>query len=123
MRIFVSETLDLNPVYMRSHEDDRVWLSSNFRVKLIKEGIEKAGSINQLGRMLGYRSRVHPGWSVRQILVGKQPFPLERLRAFSEFLEYPLEDIMRHRTQHGAVTSDSTRRALDACGMHYYIPQ
>lgn len=117
------ENIDLNWLKQQVHEDDRVWLSSKFRVKLIQAGIDKAGSINQLGRALGYRSRVHPGWSVRQILLGKQPFPLERLRAFSEYLDYPLEDIMRHRTQHGAVTIDSTRRALDACGMHYYIPR
>lgn len=117
------ETVDLNRTHNRMHEDDRIWLSSSFRVKLIKEGIDKAGSINQLGRALGYRSRVHPGWSVRQILVGKQPFPMERLKAFSEYLEYPMEDIMRHRTQHGAVTIDSTKRALDACGMRYFIPR
>ncbi|MDW5561927.1 MAG: hypothetical protein SA339_01770 [Methanomassiliicoccus sp.] len=117
------ETIDMNPIAHKLHEDDRVWLSSAFRVKLIKEGIEKAGSINQLGRELGYRSRVHPGWSIRQILIGKQPFPLERLKAFAEFLEYPLEDIMRHRTQHGAVTFDNTKRALDACGMPYFIPR
>lgn len=123
LSIFVPENIDLNRIVQRAHEDERVWLSSSFRVKLIKEGIDKAGSINQLGRALGYRSRVHPGWSIRQILVGRQPFPFERLRAFSEFLDYPLEDIMRHRTQHGAVTIDSTRRALDACGMHYYIPR
>lgn len=118
----VSENGDPDITYRGAHDDGRVWLSSNFRVRLIKEGIEKAGSINQLGRALGYRSRVHPGWSVRQILLGKQPFPLERLRVFSEFLGHPLEDIMRHRTQHGAVTIDNTRRALDACGMRYYIP-
>jgi hypothetical protein len=123
LRAIVPENIDLSMLRHRAYEEDRVWLSSAFRVKLIKDGIEKAGSINQLGRALGYRSRVHPGWSIRQILIGKQPFPLERLKAFSEFLDYPLEDIMRHRTQHGAVTLDSTRRALDAYGMRYFIPR
>jgi hypothetical protein len=90
---------------------------------LIKMGIEKAGSINQLGRELGYRSRVHPGWSVRQILVGKQPFPLERLKAFSSYLNYPIDDIMRHQTHHAAVTFDSTKRALEIYNMLYFIPR
>ncbi|MBI0582698.1 MAG: hypothetical protein ISF22_00570 [Methanomassiliicoccus sp.] len=117
------ENVDPSHFHRGAHIDERVWLSSAFRVMLIKRGIDKAGSINQLGRTLGYRSRVHPGWSVRQILVGKQPFPLERLRALSEFLEYPLEDIMRHRTQPRAVTIDSTRRALETYGMLYFIPR
>ena len=29
---------------------------------------------------------------------------------------------MRHRTQPGAVTIDSTRRALESCGMIYLHP-
>lgn len=111
--------------YHRGHgqDEDKIWISSTFRVMLIKMGIEKAGSINQLGRELGYRSRVHPGWSVRQILVGKQPFPMERLRAFSDYLNYPLDDILRHQTNQHAVTIDSTRRALESCGMLYFIPR
>jgi len=122
--IFVPENVYLRGYHrVLGQKEDKVWLSSSFRVMLIKMGIEKAGSINQLGRELGYRSRVHPGWSIRQILVGKQPFPLERLKAFSEYLNYPLDDIMRHRTQPGAVTIDNTRRALENCGMIYYIPR
>jgi len=120
----VSENINLQS-FQRGYvqNGDKIWLTSGFRVMLIKRGIDKAGSINQLGRELGYRSRVHPGWSVRQILVGKQPFPLERLQAFSEFLGYPLDEIMRHRTQPGAVTADSTRRALESCGMTCFIPR
>jgi hypothetical protein len=120
----VSENINLKSLQRGAgHNEDKVWLASGFRVMLIKMGIEKAGSINHLGRELGYRSRVHPGWSVRQILVGKQPFPFERLKAFSDYLNYPLEDIMRHRTQPGAVTIDSTRRALENSGMIYFIPR
>jgi hypothetical protein len=119
----VTEINGSNHVHRVAYTDDRVWLTSSFRVMLIKQGIEKAGSVNQLGRELGYRSRVHPGWSVRQILVGKQPFPLERLKAFSHYLDYPLENIMRHRTQHKGVTIEGTRRALETYGMLYYIPR
>ncbi len=114
--------IDEHPWHRRDHED-KVWLASGFRVMLIKMGIEKAGSINQLGRELGYRSRVHPGWSIRQILVGKQPFPYERLKKFAEYLEYPLEDIMKHRANHGIITPESTRRALAQAGLPYYIPR
>ncbi len=101
--------------------EDKVWLSSTFRVRLIQRGIEKAGSINQLGRVLGYRSRVHPGWSVRQILVGKQPFPSDRLRSLAEYLDQSMEDIMKHRIRPDAVTKDGTKRALETLGMHYYV--
>jgi hypothetical protein len=101
----------------------KVWLSSSFRVPLIKEGIEKAGSINKLGRVLGYRSRVHPGWSIRQILIGKQAFPFERLKKLSEFLDYPIDDIMKHLSEERRITPESTSRALQECGLHYYLPR
>lgn len=119
----MTENIGLGHVHRVDYVDDKVWLTSSFRVMIIKMGIDKAGSVNQLGRTLGYRSRVHPGWSVRQILVGKQPFPLERLKAFSDYLDYPLEDIMRHRTQPKGVTTEGTRRALEYYGMLYFIPR
>ncbi|MBX8631442.1 MAG: hypothetical protein J9259_02820 [Thermoplasmata archaeon YP2-bin.285] len=78
-------------------EDDKIWLSADFRTMLIGQAIEKAGSVNQLGRILGYRSRVHPGWSVRQLLNGAQPFTMERLRALCEFLGYPISEILKYR--------------------------
>ena len=123
LAILVSENMALSNNGWARAQSDKVWLSSGFRVMLIKMGIDKAGSVNQLGRELGYRSRVHPGWSIRQILVGKQPFPLDRLRAMAEFLEYPLEDIRRHQTSHSSVTVENTRRALEANGMPFFIPR
>ena len=102
---------------------DRVWLISSFRVRIIKQGIDKAGSINKLGRELGYRSRVHPGWSIRQILMGKQAFPLERLKKLANYLEYPLEEIMEHQASERRVTLASTRKALQECGLYLYIPR
>ena len=119
----VSENMASSNIGWTSVAPDKVWLSSGFRVMLIKMGIDKAGSVNQLGRELGYRSRVHPGWSIRQILVGKQPFPMDRLRAISSFLEYPLEEIMRHQTNPKSVTVENTRRALEANGMAFFIPR
>ena len=104
-------------------DPDKVWLSSSYRVVLIKNGIEKAGSINKLGRELGYRSRVHPGWSIRQILLGYQAFPLDRLKRMAEFLGLPIEEILRHQTKPKAVTIESTRDALMSNGLFCYYPR
>lgn len=75
--------------------EGKIWLSADFRAELLNQAIDKAGSINQLGRVLGYRSRVHPGWSVRQLLTGAQPFTYQRLETLSEFTGCPMERIMR----------------------------
>jgi hypothetical protein len=100
--------------------DKRVWLASAFRVEIIKNGIEKAGSINRLARELGYRSRIHPGWSVRQILVGEQPFPFEKLVKLSDYVGYPIDDVLRYRTEPQRVTADSTNEALRKYGLWCY---
>jgi transposase-like protein len=100
--------------------DKRVWLDSEFRVELIRDGIEKAGSINRLARELGYRSKIHPGWSVRQILVGAQPFPFEKLVKLSDYVGYPIEDVLQYRTEPDRVTVDSTNEALRQHGLWCY---
>lgn len=100
--------------------DKRVWLASAFRVELIKNGIEKAGSINRLARELGYRSRIHPGWSVRQILVGEQPFPYEKLVKLSDYVGFPIEDVLRYRTEPERVTVGGTNEALRKYGLWCY---
>jgi len=106
------------------NSDKRVWLISTFRVEIIKNGIEKAGSINRLARELGYRSRIHPGWSIRQILVGEQPFPFEKLVKLSDYVGFPLEDILRYRTEPERVTADNTNEALRKYGLWcYHIPR
>jgi hypothetical protein len=99
--------------YPRNQADDgRVWLNSSFRVELIKLGIDKAGSINRLARELGYRSRIHPGWSIRQILVGEQPFPFERLLKLSDYVGYPIEEVLRYKTEPERITLNNTNEAL-----------
>jgi hypothetical protein len=103
--------------------DKRVWLISAFRVELIKDGIEKAGSINRLARELGYRSRIHPGWSIRQILVGEQPFPFEKLVKLSDYVGYPIEEVLRYKTEHERVTENSTNEALRKYGLWCYHVQ
>jgi len=100
--------------------DKRVWLVSAFRVELIKNGIEKAGSINRLARELGYRSRIHPGWSIRQILVGEQPFPYEKLVKLSDYVGYPIEDVLRYRTESERVNENNTNEALKKYGLWCY---
>jgi len=103
--------------------DKHVWLISAFRVGLIKNGIEKAGSINRLARELGYRSRIHPGWSVRQILVGEQPFPFEKLVKLSDYVGFPIEEVLRYKTEHERVTENSTNEALRKYGLWCYHVQ
>jgi hypothetical protein len=100
--------------------DKRVWLVSTFRVELIRNGIEKAGSINRLARELGYRSRIHPGWSVRQILVGEQPFPYEKLVKLSDYVGFPLEEVLRYRTEPERITIENTNDALRKYGLWCY---
>ena len=107
-----SETYDLFRYPRNQSDDRRVWLNSSFRVELIKLGIDKAGSINRLARELGYRSRIHPGWSIRQILVGEQPFPFERLLKLSDYVGYPIEDVLRYRTEPEKITVNNTNEAL-----------
>jgi len=104
-------------------DPNKIWLTSSYRVMLIKEGIEKAGSINKLGRELGYRSRVHPGWSIRQILLGYQPFPADRLKLLAQFLGTSIDEILQHQTRPNAVTSESTRDALMRYGLFGYYPR
>ncbi len=108
------------PKRLRNNDGRRIWLTSSFRVEFIKMGIEKAGSINRLARELGYRSRIHPGWSVRQILVGEQPFPYERLLKMTDFVGYPMDEVLRHRTEPARVTVDNTNEALRKNGLWCY---
>ena len=108
------------PRSLRSANDKRVWLTSSFRVEFIKLGIEKAGSINRLARELGYRSRIHPGWSIRQILVGEQPFPYERLLKLSDFVGYPIDEILKYRTESVRITVENTNEALRKNGLWCY---
>ncbi len=107
--------------HISAHTNDaRVWIASSFRVFLIKTGIEKAGSINRLAREMGYRSRIHPGWSVRQILVGEQPFPYDRLMKLSDYIGYPIEDVLKYRTEPQRVTPQNTNDALMKHGLWCY---
>ncbi|MEM3851423.1 MAG: hypothetical protein QXP70_00265 [Methanomassiliicoccales archaeon] len=77
--------------------DDKIWLSADYRTELLGNAIEKAGSVNQLGRVLGYRSRVHPGWSVRQLMNGAQPFTLYRLQLLANFLNMDINEILKYQ--------------------------
>ena len=108
------------PRSFRSTDEKRVWLASSFRVEFIKMGIDKAGSMNRLARELGYRSRIHPGWSIRQILVGEQPFPYERLLKMSDFVGYPIEEVLKFRTEPYRVTVENTNEALRKNGLWCY---
>jgi hypothetical protein len=45
----------------------RIFLGNSFRVMFIKEAIEKAGSMRQLERIMGYTGNA-PNWNIKQIL-------------------------------------------------------
>ncbi len=91
------------------------------RARLIKMGIEQAGSLNALGRVLGYRSRNHPGWSVQQILIGEQAFPMERLERLADYIEIPLEEILKFQVTPEYINPVNTRIALREYGLLCYF--
>jgi hypothetical protein len=111
-----------NP-FATGDEPGKVWLDSNFKVMLIGKGLEKAGSLNCLGRALGYRSKVHPGWNVLQIMLGKQAFPADRLKRLSEYVEYPYNEIIEHRTHPRRIAPENTRDALMRNNLWCYVPK
>jgi hypothetical protein len=98
-----------------------IWIAPEMRARIIKEGIDKAGSLNALGRVLDYRSRNHPGWSVQQILIGEQAFPLERLERLADFIEIPLEEILKFQVTPEYINPLNTRIALKQYGMLCYL--
>ena len=99
----------------------KVWISTKYRVTLIKRGLEVAGSMNNLGRMMGYRSKRHPGWSVRQILFGFQPFPMERLEILAEMVDENVSDILKHRQDPRYFSTDRTNKALRENDLWAYV--
>jgi hypothetical protein len=111
------------PGFRQPKEQEKIWLTSGYRVKIIAIGIEKAGSLNELGRQMGYRSRVHPGWSVVQILLGRQAFPTDRLKRLSAYINYSFDEILKHQTRPRAITPEGTREALRENNLMCYVPK
>lgn len=111
------------PGFRQPKELEKVWLTSGFRAMIIARGIEKAGSLNELGRQMGYRSRVHPGWSVVQILLGRQAFPADRLKLLSTYINYPFDEMLKHQTRSRAITPEGTREALRENNLMCYVPK
>jgi DNA-binding Xre family transcriptional regulator len=69
-----------------------IFLNDSFRAALIKEAIEKAGSMRQLGRIMGYTGP-SPNWSIKRIAEGKQGIPLSKLERLCTFMGISLKDI------------------------------
>jgi DNA-binding Xre family transcriptional regulator len=76
-------------------KDTSILLKEEFRIELIKRGIKKAGSMRQLGRIMGYTGEA-PNWSIKQILQGKQGIPLFRLERLCKFMNISLTDIEKY---------------------------
>jgi len=76
-------------------DDASIFLEEDLRKKLIESGIQKAGSMRRLGRIMGYVGNAS-NWSIKQILHGRQGIPLFRLRELCAFLGMSLSDIEKH---------------------------
>ncbi len=98
----------------------KIWLLARFRIGLIREGIEKADGINRLARVIGYRSRIHPAWPLRQILVGRQPFPLERLEKLASYLSYDMKDVLSYEVASQRLANEQNSTALRSNGFAAY---
>ena len=61
----------------------------------MNSAIEKAGSMRQLGRIMGY-SGPSPNWSIKQIRAGKQGIPYFRVLKLADFLNVHPNDILRN---------------------------
>ncbi len=72
---------------------------------------------------MGYRSRVHPGWSVVQILLGRQAFPTDRLKRLSAYINYPFDEMLKHQTRPRSITPEGTREALREYNLMCYMPK
>lgn len=72
-----------------------ILLEDEFRERLIEEAIKKAGSMCQLGRIMGYSSK-SPNWSIKQIFKGNQGIPLFRLKRLCEFMGLSLTDVEKN---------------------------
>jgi len=69
-----------------------VFIEDVFRKRLIESAIKKAGSLNQLGKIMGYTGSA-PNWNIKQILVGNQGIPLFRLKRLCDFMNLRLSDV------------------------------
>lgn len=99
----------------------KIWLAAHFRIRIISEGIQKADGMNRLARIIGYRSRIHPAWPLRQILVGKQPFPADRLQKLSEFTGYEMSEVLKHQVPNARLANENSAPALKIYGFSGYI--
>lgn len=76
-------------------EGDSIFLDEPYLKNLIDSGIAKAGSMRQLGKILGY-SGFSKSWSIKQIRDGKQGILYRRLSKLAEFLNMKPEIILKH---------------------------
>jgi DNA-binding Xre family transcriptional regulator len=81
-------------------KDASILLKEEFRRELIERGIEKAGSMRQLGRVMGYTGDA-PNWHIKQILQGKRGIPLFRLERLCKFMNISLADIEKYVDRFG----------------------
>ncbi len=99
----------------------KIWLLARFRIGLIRQGIDRADGINRLARIIGYSSRIHPAWPLRQILVGRQPFPYDRLEKLADFLSYDMKEILSYEAASQHLANEQNSTALRSNGFSMYV--
>jgi hypothetical protein len=72
-----------------------ILLEDNFRKQLIEKAIKKAGSMRQLGRVMGYSGDA-PNWNIKQIYQGNQGIPHFRLKRLCEFMKISFADVEKN---------------------------
>ena len=80
---------------MKLSKKGSIFLEDKFRIQLIARAINKAGSMRQLGRVMGYSAN-SPNWSIKQILQGNQGIPLFRLERLCKFMRISFADIEKN---------------------------
>jgi hypothetical protein len=69
-----------------------------------------------------HKERDREGWLNKPTCegVGEQPFPFEKLVKLSDYVGYPIDDVLRYRTEPERVTVNSTNEALRKYGLWCY---
>jgi hypothetical protein len=96
MTIMLNEKINFDKI----SDVTSIILEDRYREQIINQGIKKAGSMFELGRILGYPG-VSPNWNVKNIRSGKQGFPLFRLIFLCDFLNINFDELKKHIVQVG----------------------
>lgn len=78
-----------------SVSNEKFFLENEFRNLLFRKAYERAGSLRQLGRKMGY-SGPSPNYYVNRMWRGEQAITLSQLKVLSEIAHIPLDVVLQH---------------------------